>query len=335
MVLASCNNGEYAPGMPLKTSVSSRRWQYPGGVGEALTSKHYRIYTTTRHASLMQILPGFLEAAYVNYQQLTGLDEPLVSEPMTVYMLASRAQWVHLSDWVFGSGGQHHSISAGAYSFRGINVCWDLQSRSTLSIVAHEGMHQFLYHRLTNRLPLCIAEGLATSAEGYHIRGWAGGLGGDDARGATVVFPAGHNPQRFTGLSKVVNSGRWTPIDRLVEMNASDYLSKDNYYKLGWYGQVWALMQFLQSDPTYRRGLQRMLSDARDGRFHVALKAHPQFRNITPRAVELQQRTPRVYNRKFSRPLFEYYIQSDLKRFEREYRAFARGLVSLDSNVAR
>lgn len=307
MVLVSCNNGEHAPGVPLTTEVSSQPWQYPGGAGEVLTSKHYRIYTTTRHASLMEILPGFLEGAYLNYQKLTGLAEPLSAKPMPVYMLASREQWIHLSDWVFGPGAQHHKIRAGAYSFRGISVCWDLQSRSTLSVVAHEGMHQFLFHRLTNRLPLCIAEGLATSSEGYHIRGWGAGLGGDDARGATVIFPDAHNPQRFTDLTKVFANNRWTPIDQILAMNAKDYLAKGQDYSLGWYGQVWALMQFLQSDPTYRRGLQKMLADAQDGRF----------------------------TRKLSRPLFEHYIQSDLKRFEREYKAFARGLVSLSAARAK
>lgn len=282
----------------------------------------------------MRILPGFLEGAYGNYVALTRLAEPPLVEPMAVYMLGSRMEWTHLSAWVFGPDAPHNSINAGGYSYRGIGVYWDLHGRATLSVAAHEGMHQFLYYRLRNRLPLCLGEGLAVSAEGFHIPRPAGGFD-DDTAAKSVVFLPGRNPQRFNALRSAIVNGRWTPIGKLLEMDAADYLPKGQTYTLGWYGQVWALMQLLQSDPVYRRRLQRMLTDAQEGRFHVALRKYPQFRNVTAAGIRTLQRRPRIYNRTLARPLFEHYIQRDLKLFERRYKAFARKLADLPPGISQ
>ena len=92
---------------------------------------------------------------------------------------------------------------------------------------------------------------------------------------------------------------------------------------VGYYGQLWALVQFLRSREDYRAGLSRLIADAEAGRLHVAMKVP------APALAQLRRRG-RAYNRTVSEPFFRYYITDDLDTFEREFRAFAEKLVSLD-----
>jgi hypothetical protein len=168
-----------------------------------------------------------------------------------------------------------------------------------------------LYHRLKDRLPLCVEEGLAVSAEGFHISG------------ETVAFQPRHNPGRYAALRKLLVNGQFIPIDKLLPMNASEYLDRGTEYSVGWYGQVWALSLFLRSSPKYRDGFARALADAQAGRFHLALEMS---------AADLNglQRSGGAYNKTLALPLFRHYVTPDLKTFDREFRAFANKLVELE-----
>jgi hypothetical protein len=293
----------------MRAQVRRSEWKYPGGIGELHASAHYRIFTSTDNRRLLASLPGFLEAAHANYIELTGLPDNQ-REAMDVYMLATREQWASLTRWIFGDGAPALGISAGGYSYKGVGVYWDLHRRATLSIAAHEGLHQFLHHRVRHRLPLCIEEGLATNAEGFHIRG------------DNVVFIPGHNPSRSVALRNSIVEGRWTPVRKLLPMNASNYMDKGQDYALGWYGQVWALMLFLRTDEAYRPGLTRMLSDSENGRFHevIGVPNHA--------LIDLQKRRA-IYNRTVSEKLFTHYIDADLDAFEARYRSFCWKLAGL------
>ena len=302
-----------APGLPLKVPISTKPWKYPGGVGKVFKSKHYTIYASSHRGRMVADLPGFLEAAYVNYLKITSLGELADGTRMDVYMMNTRQEWVALTKSVFGQDAMALSIGAGGYCYKGVGVYWDLRHRSTFAIAAHEGLHQFIYHRTKNRLPLCIEEGLAVNAEGFHFLK------------DSVVFLPHHNPSRFLALRRAIVHKRWITIDRLLDMNAADYLNRGTEYSVGWYGQVWALVQFLRSNDIYSKGLQQMLCDAQAGLFHKAL-------GITKGKFEWMQKRGRSYNIKVSRPLFEHYITNDLKTFEREYRAFALKLAKLDNS---
>ena len=304
------------PGQPLQTQVERKTWEHPHGMGKLLISRHYRIYTSTRNGSLLATLPGFLEGAYANYLELTDLGEMKGDRRMDVYMLSSREEWANLTEWILGPKTVAMGISAGGYSYRGVGVYWDLRRRATLSIAAHEGLHQFLFHRMKHRLPLCIEEGLAVTAEGFHLRK------------KSVLFIPSHNPSRYGALRSAIINGRWIPIQRLMIMNAEDYMNQGSEYSVGWYGQVWALSQFLRTDPKYREGLKRMFREGQAGRFHLVM-------NVPLHALlQLQRRQP-IYNKTVSRPVFEHYITPDLAAFEREYLAFARKLAGLETAATK
>ena len=313
IVPAGCNSG--GQGGPagleasLRTEVSRKDWTYPYGTGVVLTTAHYRIFTSVKNNALLGVLPGFLEASYLNYTELTGLPPRKLDKRMDVYVLASRREWADLTRHIFGAEAAPLAIQAGGYSYKGIGVYWNLRRRTTLSVAAHEGLHQFLHHRMRHRLPVFLEEGLASSSESFHLRA------------DSVVFPR-RNPSRFDALRTAIIQKRWFPVTELMGMDGRDVIGGTSERALGWYAQVWALAQFLRTDPAYRDGYRRMLLDGEAGRFHLALK-------LPPQALDRLKRRSRTYNRIVAKPLFQHYISKDLETFERQYVAFARKLADL------
>ena len=306
------------PGVSLTVPAQRRQWQYPQGVGQVITTSHYRIFTSADNPILMGHLPGFLEAAYANYIDLTHLAPGARGASMDVYMLASRQQWVHLTTHVFGAKAPHLAIGAGGYCYRGIGVYWDLRNRATLSVAAHEGLHQFLHHTMTHRLPLSIEEGLGVAAEGFHIRQ-------DES---TVVFLPRHNPSRYGTLRKALVNNRWIPAAKLLTMNAGDALKGMTGDTLAWYSQVWALSMFLRTSAEYRDGFFRMLADGQAGKSHLAM-------NVPADAYARLMKRGGIYSRTVAEPLFKHYITADMDTFERRYLAFARDLAALSDQASR
>ena len=297
------------PGKPLRTGTTVKEWTYAYGKGEVVHSRHYEIFVSGVNPTLRANLPGFLEAAYESYQRLTGLTAE-GQPPLRVYMLSSRREWASLTKHIFGSKATALSISAGGYCYKGVGVYWDFRRRGTYAVASHEGLHQFLHHRLKNPLPVFLEESLAAMSEGFHLRK------------DSVVFLPQHNPRRRSDLRTAIIQKRWFPVAEMMTMDGRDVVSGSTERALGWYAQVWALGHFLRYDPQYRPGFARMLADAAAGRFHVAV-------NLPPETLVKLQRRRRAYNRTFARKLFDCYITPDQREFERRYAAFCRKLADL------
>jgi len=297
---------------PLLVEFEQRPWDGDRAAGRELLTDHYRIYTTVTRPEVLQYLPGFLEAAHANYRALTGLGPAPPARRMPVYMMGSRAEWAALTRSVVGSQwGVYSSIEAGGYCHRGVGVFWDIGGISSMSIAAHEGLHQFLYHRLADRLPMWAEEGLAASAEGYQLDG------------LTVRFTPGRNPARFSDLRRGLVNDWWIPLEKLLAMDAGDALQGARTERaVVYYGQLWALVHLLRSDPAYADGFARLLADAEAGSLHQALR-------VPADRLKQLRRHGRRYNRTVSASLFRHYVTDDLDGFERQYRAFARTLARL------
>lgn len=308
-----CSQPPSATGQSMVTAVRSASWDGKTTSGVALTSEHYRIYTTVSNSLLLKYLPGFMEAAYGNYLRLSGLADQPLGEKMPIYMMASRKEWAALTRMVTGPlADVYLSIQAGGYCYKKVCVFWNMGGIGTLSVSAHEGLHQFLTYRMRNRLPMWLEEGLCTSAEGYLLSG------------EMVEFTPQRNDARFTSLRDAIVQGNWIPLSRLLSMDAGDAIhGKTTRQAVGYYGQLWALSCFLQTHPAYVQGFKRILADAEAGQFHVALA-------VPPAAVRQLQLRGRIYNRTVSEPLFRYYIHDDLAAFEKEFHTFAMRLVKLD-----
>ena len=157
-----------------------------------------------------------------------------------------------------------------------------------------------------------MEEGLATLCEGYAIDG------------ATVRFTPGRNVARFTDLRKAMINDWWIPLDKLLTMDGGDAVQMGAPERaVGYYGQVWALAEFLRSDPKFNAARERLIADAEAGRLVAGLDG-------PDRVIARQLTGTRTYNRQVALPLFKRYISNNLPEFERRYKAFAEKLVKLD-----
>jgi len=307
-----CQDARGPAATPLTIEFASRPWSGGGSPGRELLSRHYRILTTSRSPEILNHLPGFMEAAHENYLAITGLPPRDQAEPMLIYMMATREEWAALTrSVVAGQWEIYSAIQAGGYCHKGICVFWDAGGAAALSVASHEGLHQFLAHRVKEHLPMWFEEGLATLAEGYQIDGQA------------VRFTPERNPSRFADLRKAIVNDWWIPLQQLLPMDGGDAVKLWPPGRVvGYYGQVWALGHFLRSDPLYAERRARLLADADAGRLHRALK-------LSPQALRRLRRRGRGYNRTVSVPLFKHYITDDLAAFEKRYKAHARKLARL------
>jgi len=313
---AGCDNANPAgpDAAPLRVHFDSRSWDVGDSVGRELTSKHYRIYTTSSRPEILNYLPGFMEAAYRNYLGITGLQVKPAGERYPVYMMATRAEWAGLTrSIVGGQWDTYASISAGGYCYKGVCVFWDIGGLSSLSVASHEGLHQLLHHRMKDHLPLWLEEGLATLSEGYEIDG------------ATVRFTPERNVARFTDLRKAIVNDWWIPLEKLLVMDGGDAVQLGAPERaVGYYGQIWALAVFLRTDPQFMPGRRQLIADAEAGRLIDALSE-------TDKQLARQLVGTRSYNQQVALPLFKRYISTDLEGFERRYKAFARKVARLQA----
>jgi len=313
--LAGCGNPETIvppTSYPMVIDADSRPWDTPYSTGQVLLTDHYRIYTTIRRRPLRQYLPGLMEAAHKRYLDLTGLSDRPSNKRMPMYVMATRAEWAALTTARLGKrAGGALSITAGGYCYAGVCVLWDIGPRATLSVAAHEGLHQFFAHRLKQSLPMWLEEGTCVLAEGHQVHK------------GSLVFTPKNNPARITALRNAIVNGHWIKTGQLLPMDAGDAVGTGVAEKaVGYYGQVWALSMFIRSTPRYNKGMRRMISDAENGRMHSAL-------GLTAEALTALKRHGRAYNRTVSAPLFKHYISNDLAMFDTEYLAFSRNLAGL------
>ena len=311
--LAGCGNPEtivQATSYPIVIDVDNRPW--PHSKGRLLVTDHYRIYTTVRRRPLRQYLPGFMEASHKRYLDLTGLSDRPSAKRMPMYVMATRPEWAALTTARLGKrAGAVLSITAGGYCYAGVCVLWDIGPRATLSVATHEGLHQFFSHRLVQSLPMWLEEGICVLAEGHQLHK------------GSLVFTPKNNPSRITALRNAIVNGHWIETAKLLPMDAGDAVGTGIAEKaVGYYGQVWALSMFIRSVPKYNKGMQRMISDAQNGRMHLAM-------GLTAKALADLKRHGRAYNRTVSTPLFKHYISNDPETFDKEYLAFSRKLAGL------
>ena len=307
LVLAMSGCGE-SPSTSQSLETRQRVGVWAGGParGRVVETDHYRVFTTVHRRAVDESIGGFLEAALGQYTDLTGLSAPTAGGPMEVYLFATRPEWAALTESRFGPGAApSRLLEYGGYTHQGVTVCWDIGGLATFAVASHEGMHQFLYRRLVDRLPLWAEEGLAVTAEGFVM-----------ANGQ-VRFTPDRNVLRLADIERALTRGPWLPIDQLLEANTVGRASHGPSASVSYYGQLYALCHFLRHDPAWRDGWRRMIADAATGR-------------LSERVGPGERRLPRAaYDRAAARKLFEAYITADLPAFERRYREHAKTMVGL------
>jgi hypothetical protein len=242
-------------------------WVYDGRPGRMVSTPHYQIFLTQTEPGFVGRVPAFLEAALGHYRVVaTGearpLLEPETSRPLTTYVFRTRAEWERMTRQLLGeNAGPFLRIERGGYAWGGVAVLFDLDagrgaSRDTLSLVAHEGWHQFTQATFKQPLPPWLEEGLATLCEGYR---WTGG-------DTVATFSPADNTERRTRLARIVAAGRLRSVQSLVLDLPADLAAGRSGAALDYYAQVWALALHLREDPRYAGALASCVEDARDGR---------------------------------------------------------------------
>lgn len=285
----------------LPTAFTEERWAYAKLPGTKLITAHYEIHTTLQDETLTRALPDVIERAYDHYQSFVKPVSP-PSEKMKVYIFASRDQWEHFTRKFTGPrAATYLQVRNGGYEDNGVAVIQYVSHGSTFPILTHEGFHQYLDHCVNQSVPAWLNEGLATLCEGQRWDGWE-----------LERFDGSYNPMRENDLAEALVNNKLLPLRTILSTHAGKVVAGPMRNVTAYYGQVWALMLFLQDGEggKYRAKFRRLLDD------------------LPTQDLERQARAAYIWSdsREFSygESLFRSYISDDLGTTENEYLAFMR-----------
>jgi hypothetical protein len=283
-------------------------WENGYGSGLKLSTDHYEIYTTLLKPLILCRIPGFMESTYTAYNQ--QLPEPVKAKSrFMVYLFADRQQWEDFTrDFADEQADIFCQIKAGAYYHNGACVAYDIGWQRTLSVLGHEGWHQFSDHHFTFRLPSWLDEGVAMLFEAHETE-----------NGAFHFKPA-HNTYRLKALSKTLSNNKMIPLDELIATHPGDVLATDQAEAVrAFYSQSYALVRFLREahGGRYSDTYERLLADGLKGEWPL---------DEVSKQIAADKATPRnvLWNHIVGLTLFQGYIGSDFEPVEKEYRAFCR-----------
>ncbi len=283
-------------------------WQYKGGKGHKLSSDLYTIYTTCRRKPFINALPGFLESCYHAYAEL--LPSPAdVPTPLGTYLFRSRRQWEHFTRKLVAPerAATYMQIQNGGYSEQGLTVSHYSSQRGTLSILAHEGLHQYLEVTGRSRIPAWINEGLACYYESFDL-----------GAGNRPVFNPRKNYLRTPGLREALASDALIPLKEILGTSAGIAVQQKRRHTRSYYAQEWSLILFLLDDPLmnpYNAGFRRLLDEL--GSKDMRRKARAYLAADTDGDLS------------YGEAVFRAYVTEDLAAFESDYRAFLHELLDL------
>ncbi len=297
---------------------SAELWRNPYGPGLKLTTAHYEIFTTFLEPLMLRTVPGFVESAHRAYND--QLSQPIHTvHKFKTYLFADRRQWEAFTrDFAGEQAPILCRIKSGAYYLNGACVVYDIGRARTLSVLGHEGWHQFTNRHFKYRLPSWLDEGIAMQFESSVY-----------ANGGFIFDPAA-NRLRLDALSETLDRAQAIPLWELVATSPGEVLASDQAEAvMAFYGQSYAVVRFLRESeggwrlPSY----QRLLWDGLRGRWPLDERTSRTAadRNL-PRTVD--------WNRNVGPQLFRRYIEADLNGLEGEYLAFCRRVVQAVS-VAR
>lgn len=290
---------------------SVAQWDNRYGPGLRLTTTHYEIFTTLLEPTILRRCPGFMESVYWAYN--SQLAEQIDAQTgLKIYLFADRSQWEEFTREFAGEqAGIFLRIKAGGYYHNGACVAYDIGPARTLSILAHEGWHQFSDKHFKFRLPSWLDEGVAMLFET------------NDAESGTFQLAPEKNAYRISALGKTLANDRFVPLRDLIASNPGDVLASDQTDAvMAFYSQSYALIRFLREADSGRRlaAYHRLLADGLRGDWPL---------DSVSRRIAIDRNIPRniLWNHIVGLVLFEDYVGDDYDQIEKEYLAFCRQIV--------
>ncbi|UCF15457.1 MAG: hypothetical protein JSW59_18820 [Phycisphaerales bacterium] len=306
-----CEVGDHIGSGPLKdiqALESVEPWNCRYGTGLRLTTTHYEIFTTLTEPVMLRRTLGFMESVYRAYN--SQLPEVIETQTrLTIYLFADRRQWEDFTrDFAGEQARTFCRIKAGAYYHNGACVAYDIGPTRTMSVLGHEGWHQFSDKHFKFRLPSWLDEGVAMLFET------------NDAASGTFQLAPAKNAYRLDALRRTLENDRMIPLRDLIASNPGDVLATDRTEAvMAFYSQSYALVRFLQEADSGRRlaAYHRLLADGLRGRWQL---------DGASRAIAIDRNIPRniLWNHIVGLVLFEDYVGSDYDQIEKEYLAFCR-----------
>jgi hypothetical protein len=282
-------------------------WKFGTSTGSILTSEHYKIYTTCRSKPFVNAMPNFVEQCWDSYAELLP-PQHLPLQPLETYLFQSRWEWERFTERFAPSRAETYKhIRSGGYSERGVTVSHYSSARSALSVLAHEGLHQYLEVTHGPNIPAWLNEGLACYFESFDL---------DDKN--RPVFKPENNTLRIPALRETLASGKLIPLRDILSTHAGAEIQKNLSHVSTYYAQEWAIVVYLMSDPhnnPYHQGFRALLADlGEDAMDHRA-------RGYLATDIDGSM--------SHGEAVFRAYISDDLERFEVSFRDFLQRFLQL------
>jgi len=235
--------------------VEQQEWISPTGrKGVQLLTEHFDIRVTSPDEKLRAYLGPFAETAFSAYSELMPTNENY--ERLVVYLFEVRPEWAAFTRMAFPARSQAYlHIHYGGYTDSASATCvmFDLGRDHTLSLMAHEGWHQYLAAYFTEPMPPWLNEGIATQFEGF------------DLDGDRPIFKSRENYGRRNHLrSAMSQEDGLIPLAELLRIHAGHAVTqKTKQPSLTYYAQVWSLVLMLREgyDGRYADRFAQLLAD--------------------------------------------------------------------------
>jgi hypothetical protein len=283
-------------------------WENSYGPGLQILTRHYEIYTTLDDPLMLRQMPSFVESVYAEYQ--AQLPDPVDSDRrFVIYVFARRDQWEQFTrDFTGPNAELYLRIQKGAYAVNDVCVAYHIGRFQTFSVLGHEGWHQFNSRFFAYRLPSWLDEGVATLFETCQYRQ------------GSFVFEPERNLHRLGALKETLLAGRMIPLEQLLVLNPGQVLPNQggsDERVVAFYAQTYALVRFLREEfyGYYLRNYHTLMAAGLRGNWPLDAD---EARMASDRNLPLTV----AWNERVSPRLFSLYIDSDLKKIEKEYRAF-------------
>ena len=282
-------------------------WPDGGPSAKRIVTDHWDIRTTIRDEGFHRLMPTFLELAYQQYQQLLPAVQVTDERPLVVYLFQSRGEWDRFCSRHFPR--RIHAlrrIQSGAFTVGDLAVCYYIRRDRTLSVMAHEGLHQYLHRNYKGEVPAWLNEGLATYSEGYEYQY------------KRPLFRPNRNEFRLNSLRRALLREDLIDLPELLGTHAGAVIVHSNPQVYSYYSQAWALIVYLRTGAggRYAAGFQELLNDMGSGRLRVRAGAYV--------AAHRQGNGGPL---SYGEAVFRVYITEDVAEFERRYQAFLKELV--------
>lgn len=239
-------------------------WVHGARTGQEIVTENFEIRTTVRNGDLRRFLPEFTESALAHYTSALGV-LPAPSAPLETYLFGTRDEWAAFTIDRLGSDADTYlGLGRGGYTSKAMAILYDIGPNDTLTILAHEGWHQYSQAVFRDELPVWLEEGISTYMEGYRV-----------TMSGAPLFEPWRNFERFGQLRDSLRRGETIPLEQLLDGTPQKFLAESRERLLAYYAQVWVLTHFLAegAEGRYRSGLERMLQDAASGSIGIRLSA--------------------------------------------------------------